>query len=311
MRAKPKCSKIYLKVFDDEKQIDRVIFVPCKQWDCPVCGKKNEKRLRWELKEAIKALFQGVQEEGGYLKHCFKMLRLSVPGRDYRNAWESGRDWYEGKVSITEAYEALKKHWNKLRTALVKKYGSFDYVAVVEPHKDSYPHMHVLLIGEAIAPKSILADIRNLWVKKYKMGEIDLQEIKHGLSGAVNYVLKYITKTGRKQKRFTLGNQRLFSTSQRISEMRKSIKKKKEKTLTVYEIGICNHNSDGTTDMISFWRATDYSDTIEIQPEDLEKNFDELMEFFSEVTLKENLIKHIQRHQALLFDDVGNDTTPI
>jgi hypothetical protein len=39
----------------------------------------------------------------------------------------------------------LKRAWKLLHDLLTKRYGKFMYVAVLEPHRDGYPHLHVLI----------------------------------------------------------------------------------------------------------------------------------------------------------------------
>jgi len=39
----------------------------------------------------------------------------------------------------------LKATWKYLHDLLMKRYGKFMYVAVLEPHKNGYPHLHILI----------------------------------------------------------------------------------------------------------------------------------------------------------------------
>jgi hypothetical protein len=39
----------------------------------------------------------------------------------------------------------LKRAWKLLHDLLSKRYGKFMYVTMLEPHKDGYPHLHVLI----------------------------------------------------------------------------------------------------------------------------------------------------------------------
>ncbi len=67
----------------------------------------------------------------------------------------------------------MNHNYHKLIRALKKRYGHFHYLKVVEPHGDGFPHFHVLLVGPGIAPKAVLQTIRDLWVDKYGMGNVD------------------------------------------------------------------------------------------------------------------------------------------
>jgi len=39
----------------------------------------------------------------------------------------------------------LKRGWKLLHDLLIKRYGKFAYIAVLEPHRDGYPHLHILI----------------------------------------------------------------------------------------------------------------------------------------------------------------------
>jgi hypothetical protein len=89
----------------------------------------------------------------------------------------------------------MNKFFEKLRKAMQKKWGRFHYLKITEPHKDGFPHFHVLIVGHAIASKEVLEHIRSLWTEKYGMGNIDLQVLRKGLGAGVNYIMKYLTKS--------------------------------------------------------------------------------------------------------------------
>ena len=39
----------------------------------------------------------------------------------------------------------INRSWAKLRSWLYKRYGHFEFVRVLEPHKSLRPHLHVLI----------------------------------------------------------------------------------------------------------------------------------------------------------------------
>ncbi|NIS38144.1 hypothetical protein GWN91_02990, partial [Candidatus Saccharibacteria bacterium] len=42
---------------------------------------------------------------------------------------------------IPQAIEALKRGWNNLRAFFTKRHGKLEYLAVLEPHDDGFPHL--------------------------------------------------------------------------------------------------------------------------------------------------------------------------
>lgn len=259
-----RCKKVYMYLVNDEERKAKTVALPCNLWSCPICGPKKQAQLRRELNAAIKAKAQDLMSEGRYARYCMKMLRLSVPGKEYR-----------ATHTIGEAFKDIKENWNKLRTALVKRFGDIDFVMTIEPHRDGFPHAHVLMIGRGVAPKNILGAIRSLWVEKYGMGEIDLQIIKHGINGGVGYVLKYITKNSRNSRMTDGERQRLYSVSKGL-QMEKE--KKKETGWKVAEIGFITYDENGKEIHTPFWQCG--GESVEFRDEMLNKNLVELIDFF-------------------------------
>jgi len=176
--------------------------IACKYWNCSYCGPRKVKYLKRRIYrgEIAKSYSRKGFRPTGYEQ---KFLTLTAPGREYRNTH-----------SPEEAYKEMQDHFHKLIRALKKYFGDFMYLRVVEPHKDGFPHLHVLLVGSAIVPKEILGKIRKLWVHTYGMGNVDLQVIKKGFRAGVKYITKYITKD---IKQICKGS-RIFSSSKNALE---------------------------------------------------------------------------------------------
>ena len=156
--------------------------IPCNKWTCPHCAPAKVRKLKKRLFSG--GLMEFVERKGfRNSKYAFKMLTLTCPGREFREAF-----------TPEEALEQMSHAWEKLRKAMAKKWGVFHYLKLTEAQQDGYPHFHILIVGHAIAEKEVLAHIRDLWCGKYEMGNIDLQVLKKGLRGGVKYVMKYLTK---------------------------------------------------------------------------------------------------------------------
>jgi len=101
----------------------------------------------------------------------------------------------EHKGSISDCCRRLVTNWNRFRSFLIKRIGSFKYVRVLEPHRDGYPHMHVLLFTKRYV---IDQDRLSEWCRRYGLGKIVW--IKRYWAGRyykrlpVSYLSKYLSK---------------------------------------------------------------------------------------------------------------------
>lgn len=158
--------------------------VSCDKWTCDECRPLKAKKLYARLMNG--GLLDLAKVDGFRSKYAVKLLTLTCPGKEYRNA-----------KSPKEAYADMARSFDKLIRALKKKHGTFHYFRVREFHADGFPHFHVLLSGINIAPKYVLNDIRSLWQRSYKMGNVDIQVRKRNqtIEKAIRYIFKYIHKS--------------------------------------------------------------------------------------------------------------------
>lgn len=125
----------------------------CGRWDCPVCGVNKVKKIRGKLKGALYSRFEEAQKRGeSDVWKYLKFLTLTC---------------YHDFDSPAAAYDAMAKGWNRLVSAIKRKYGNIEFFKVVEPHEDGYPHLHILLWTKEYIP---FAWIQKLWVK-YELGK--------------------------------------------------------------------------------------------------------------------------------------------
>jgi hypothetical protein len=204
--------------------------IACKRWQCPYCGPRKVKNLKRRI---YKGNIAQLNQKKGFRpsRYGCKLLTLTVPGEAYR-ACKSPED----------ALQDASKAFHKLTRALKKKYGEYMYLRIVEPHKDGFPHFHILLVGDAIAPKEILESIRELWTFKYGMGNIDIQIIKKGFKAGVKYITKYITKD---LKPICKGA-RIFSSSRNALE---PLPKKPQWALSMFFFGVNWDFEDGNSEI--------------------------------------------------------------
>lgn len=104
---------------------DRVVIIPlpCKSWDCPICGPR--KRAAW-----ITRLASGKPE---------RELTLTCPVGKF--------------LTPSLAAQAMKTAFQKLIALIRKQWGPCEYALVWELTKKGIPHCHILLRGNYIAQK--------------------------------------------------------------------------------------------------------------------------------------------------------------
>ena len=169
----------------------------------------------WGCGDTVEALALGYWEDIGnkvlvVINHVEKEIKY-LPYRtrfDYDYAKKIARKWkkigyHEGIFltltldpkrfsSFDQAYRGLLWGWNKISTAMRKKFPQIKgYARVVELQESGNPHLHVLIFG---ADFIAVEWIRKLWEEKYQLGvQIKVKEIQND-KGAIRYLLKYLLK---------------------------------------------------------------------------------------------------------------------
>jgi len=93
--------------------------------------------------------------------------------------------------SLAQAYGALLWGWNKISSAMRKKFPGVEFARVVEFQESGNPHLHVLVFGVNFIA---IEWIRKLWEERYRLGEqINVKKIENE-KGAIRYLLKYLLK---------------------------------------------------------------------------------------------------------------------
>ncbi|MCK5615175.1 hypothetical protein KAR91_75630, partial [Candidatus Pacearchaeota archaeon] len=136
-------------------------FVParCKSWSCPTCRPLKANIVRRYI-------------EQNFVEEPIYMMTLTF--------FHSG--------DVLDCWKTLGAKWNRMRTYLVKKYGRFDYLRIVEPHKKGgWPHMHILVRGFESLPKA--DDVITRWGFGW-----NYQCMRMPPKEAAKYVSKYLTK---------------------------------------------------------------------------------------------------------------------
>lgn len=110
----------------------------------------------------------------------------------------------------------IGKAWAKLRAWLLKRYGYFEFLRVLEVQKSGRPHLHVLISS---IPYISHSDLSEIW-QKYGGGYVWVRVINSNVN-ALWYVLKYVNKTilGEDKVYASIlfaSNKRMFSMSQNL-----------------------------------------------------------------------------------------------
>lgn len=96
----------------------------------------------------------------------------------------------------------IKAGWDKARRVIRRETEGIDteYLAVYEPHKTGYPHLHVVIFG--VARESIGEKVRELWTERYVEGankEAQDVTVRNGrdlqLESPAAYLMKYLSKS--------------------------------------------------------------------------------------------------------------------
>jgi hypothetical protein len=136
-----------------------VIRKRCHSWLCPKCARKLYRR--WLV--SIESYFEGRR---------VRFLTLTSPP----------------SLSVTDSYVNLPQAWNRLRSAIIRKYGQFRYVRVVEVQPGTQrAHFHVLL--DVFISQSWLSSV----VERSGFGKIfDIRLAEK--NGLKYYLAKYLGK---------------------------------------------------------------------------------------------------------------------
>jgi hypothetical protein len=177
--------------------------LPCNSFQCPECSPYLTKQLRARI-------FNGdmVKNVADLPKYSAKFVTFTCPGIEGGRYEKDPKQWLK----------IMQENFNRLMTAIRKRYGRMYYLRVTEPHKDGIPHLHVLFVSAKIQEKKFLKYIESLWCGLYRMGFVKAKVI-YDLTHGVYYITKYLTKGITSLKK----HQRIFSTGR--NTIMKKIKK--------------------------------------------------------------------------------------
>jgi len=94
-------------------------------------------------------------------------------------------------LRLCDAYGFINKMWARLRANLFKKYGKFEFLRILEPHRSGFPHLHVLVTGIPFIDWKWLDGV---WHEKYAGAGFVFRRDVGSSFNAVKYLLKYVNK---------------------------------------------------------------------------------------------------------------------
>jgi len=136
-----------------------VIAIACRRWGCSHCGRVRTAQLANNVARAEPNRF----------------ITLTTDAK----LWNSPR----------EAFDGVRRKLPDFTKAIRKKIGNFEYVRILELHKNGMPHWH-LLARSAYIPQQLLSDT---WARYTGSVIVDVRAIGKYFN-AVRYVTKYLTK---------------------------------------------------------------------------------------------------------------------
>jgi hypothetical protein len=185
----PKFHQIAKTIVEKEgKQSRLLIRLGCKQWQCPVCYKRNRDLWRHHLMKRISAL-------GGK----WSFWTITMPPWIHKLNTEEKR----AKFSLMR----IRENWDKFIKMMKRKFGKFEYIRVFETHESGVLHIHFL--ASFHIPDFDLKTVKNGEKKKYsysaQMKDVmprynwgfmhSVENLPEGeFQKTVGYVTKYMTK---------------------------------------------------------------------------------------------------------------------
>jgi hypothetical protein len=165
------CMCFFCAVKTRAADVQRYLAFPlkCKSWDCPGCRREKAKNYRRRI---------GLMWDGRGLF----FLTLT----------------YFHSLTPDEAWQNYNVAWNRLRTYLMKRYGRFEYVRILESHNDSpYPHLHIIV--DKLFPAAEFGRLAiqagfGYQIRSKKIDSLDARE----------YLTKYLTKQWRNSEGWAL-----------------------------------------------------------------------------------------------------------
>lgn len=155
------CGKTFLYLYKKINGRSIFAFIParCKSWSCNTC-------------RAIKARIVREYIKANFTSNNLFMITLTF--------YHSG--------TALEAWENVGPCWNRMRTYITKRFGKFNYLRIVEPHKDGgWPHLHVLIDGYILDTEIIKR------VTEWGFGW-NFSCVRVHPDSVANYLSKYLTK---------------------------------------------------------------------------------------------------------------------
>ncbi len=157
-----KCGQSYRFMVKNTETGSQIGLIPvlCKSWSCEVCRPKKADQVKAFIRKS-------------FVDRKLWMLTFT----------------YHHKGTALNAWKHLGSNLNNMLSYARKYNGKFNYVRMVEPHKDgSWPHIH-MLVDSNIATSNFVRNVTN-WGFGWNFHCKPIEPIR-----ASNYICKYLTKS--------------------------------------------------------------------------------------------------------------------
>lgn len=212
---------------------EKLYFVPCKRWSCPVCSKKNYTRMAFKIRVGLDSCLESHKNSHIPLEYLCKFIGLTAPGVE----WRSSHSLEDRETLMRDSLEK----WFKICR---KKLGWFEYFWVAEPQTDGTIHFHVIVVGLNISSVEAGSFMKEVWEETLGMGWAKVKKTYGGARGLSKYLASYLTESvyrGSKKRR-VYGSSKGF---------RDAWKKSKDdwianrEPITLLSVLRCRKNDDG------------------------------------------------------------------
>lgn len=167
----------------DSEEMNVLLRPRCKMWTCPYCSEINRRVWRRHLKTKLSCAPLNSLE--------WSFSTLTLP--EYVHEMETEIDRLFGSIRF------IRNQWDRTMKTLKRQYGRFEYVRVLESHKSLALHVHLLAsihFDDLIErDKFHQSPAFQKIFESYEWGFTDTRHMENGVTGTVNYVTKYMTKT--------------------------------------------------------------------------------------------------------------------
>jgi len=193
-----------------EPDLDRIIeaFIEWATFNEYLIFRKENVHTYEKEYKAVKAAKRGndvyAWKLGKRLKHLFNLPEFEFFNPKDRNKVQKTKALFmtftfRREISLDQAWEEVRKYFNRTRAGIEKRYGKIDLIRVWEAQSDGYPHIHCIALFRETEFETFFyngkwrINEKELLTSYWRWGFSDVFAL-YSIGAGVGYVLKYVTK---------------------------------------------------------------------------------------------------------------------